>query len=116
MGLSNYMMLSSLTAVLTTLIRVNWGQEAMCSQLPGLWPSPGLLSAVESSLGGDGKRWEDWASASPPRHLHPGWVQSIAGQQGADLEAACAVWGWADCRPPSFKRKERVCRQKVLHA
>lgn len=73
MGLSNYVMLSSLTAVLTTLIRINWGQEAMCNQLPSPWPSAALLSAVESSLGGDGKRWEEWASSSPPHHLHPGW-------------------------------------------
>lgn len=28
--------------------------------------------------------------------LRTGGMQSAAGQQGADLEAVCAMWGWAD--------------------
>lgn len=49
--------------------------------------------------------------------LRTGGMQSAAGQQGADLEAVCAMWGWADHHTQSLQVKG-VCLQseKVLHA
>lgn len=52
--MSNYMILSSLTAALIILIRINWGLETGCTCKPSLWPLPGLLSL----------NWESWSRKS----------------------------------------------------
>lgn len=54
MIMSNYMILSSLTAALIILIRINWGLETGCTCKPSLWPLPGLLSL----------NWESWSRES----------------------------------------------------
>lgn len=60
MIMSNYMILSSLTAALIILIRINWGSGTGCTCKPSLWPLPGLLSLNWESLCGKSEASSAW--------------------------------------------------------
>lgn len=111
MTMSNYMIVSSLTAALSTLIRINWGWEARCTCTPSSWPLPGLLS-----LNWEGSCRKSWASSVWTLHFldqqHPGnrWMRCkmLMEQQRAILETACcAVGAWTERHLQWFLRASK---------
>lgn len=87
--MSNYMILSSLTAALIILIRINWGLETGCTCKPSLWPLPGLLSL----------NWESWRrkSSAPGAQTLPFLTSLVSCKQlrGAGHQGSSSEWDWS---------------------
>lgn len=88
---SNYMILSSLTAALIILIRINWGLETGCTCKPSLWPLPGLLSL----------NWESWSrkSSAAGAQTLPFLTSPVSCKQvrGAGHWGRSSEWDWRCC-------------------